>query len=233
MDDDAFCDLAVDWLTTEEKGKDKKRAVGLVWLTILLDDTPTKIDAYVAEPAARTTFSEIGILSMRARLPQGRKVLMLDLDRQASLREWYADREAEEPEVDTVELPKLEEALGGLEKLGFDYVFIDTPGKDDPANSKAITLSDFCIIPCRPTPGDMKAIRPTIANVDRVGKPTAFVLTQTPPKSFRVTEAKTALSMLGLVATTSIVQRNDHQDAQGAGLGVTEYATRTARPPRR
>jgi cellulose biosynthesis protein BcsQ len=43
------------------------------------------------------------------------------------------------------------------------------------------------------------------------------------PKSFRVTEAKTALSMLGLVATTSIVQRNDHQDAQGAGLGVTEY----------
>ena len=161
----------------------------------------------------------IGVAAYEA----GRKVLMLDLDRQASLRDWYAGREAEEPEVDTVELPKLEEALGGLEKLGFDYVFIDTPGKDDPANSKAITLSDFCIIPCRPTPGDMKAIRPTIANVDRVGKPTAFVLTQTPPKSFRVTEAKTALSMLGLVATTSIVQRNDHQDAQGAGLGVTEY----------
>ena len=161
----------------------------------------------------------IGVAAYEA----GRKVLMLDLDRQASLRDWYADREAEEPEVDTVELPKLEEALGGLEKLGFDYVFIDTPGKDDPANSKAITLSDFCIIPCRPTPGDMKAIRPTITNVDRVGKPTAFVLTQTPPKSFRVTEAKTALSMLGLVATTSIVQRNDHQDAQGAGLGVTEY----------
>ena len=161
----------------------------------------------------------IGVAAYEA----GRKVLMLDLDRQASLRDWYADRDAEEPEVDTVELPKLEEALGGLEKLGFDYVFIDTPGKDDPANSKAITLSDFCIIPCRPTPGDMKAIRPTIANVDRVGKPTAFVLTQTPPKSFRVTEAKTALSMLGLVATTSIVQRNDHQDAQGAGLGVTEY----------
>ena len=161
----------------------------------------------------------IGVAAYEA----GRKVLMLDLDRQASLRDWYTDREAEEPEVDTVELPKLEEALGGLEKLGFDYVFIDTPGKDDPANSKAITLSDFCIIPCRPTPGDMKAIRPTIANVDRVGKPTAFVLTQTPPKSFRVTEAKTALSMLGLVATTSIVQRNDHQDAQGAGLGVTEY----------
>lgn len=153
----------------------------------------------------------------------GRKVFLLDLDRQASLRDWYADREAEEPEVDTVDLPKLEEALGGLEKLGFDYVFIDTPGKDDPANSKAITLSDFCIIPCRPTPGDLKAIRPTIANVDRVGKPAAFVLTQTPPKGFRVNEAKTALSMLGLIATTCVVQRNDHQDAQGAGLGVTEY----------
>jgi len=153
----------------------------------------------------------------------GRKVFMLDLDRQASLRDWYADREAEEPEVDTVDLPKLEEALGGLEKLGFDYVFIDTPGKDDPSNSKAITLSDFCIVPCRPTPGDLKAIRPTIATIDRVGKPAAFVLTQTPTRSFRVSEAKTALSMLGLIATTCVVARNDHQDAQGAGLGVTEY----------
>ena len=113
-----------------------------------------------------------------------------------------------------------------------DYVFIDTPGKDDPANSKAITLSDFCIIPCRPTPGDMKAIRPTVANVDRVGKPTAFVLTQTPPKSFRVTEAKTALSMLGLVArplscSAAITRTRKERDS------ASPNTTRTVRPPRR
>lgn len=153
----------------------------------------------------------------------GKKVFLLDLDRQASLRDWYADREAEEPEVDALEITQLERALTKLAELGFDYVFIDTPGKDDPATSKAITLSDFCIVPCRPSPGDMKAVVPTMANVKRVGKPAAFVLTQAPARSFRVTEAKSALGMLGLVAATPIVQRNDHQDAQGRGLGVTEH----------
>lgn len=181
-----------------------------------------KVISFVSQKggSGKTTLCfSLGIAAMEA----GRKVFMLDLDRQASLRDWYNDREAEEPEVDTVEIARLEAALGKLSELKYDYVLIDTPGKDDPATSKAIILSDFCLVPCRPSPGDMKAVMPTMANVKRAGKPAAFVLTQTPARSFRVTEAKTALAMLGLVATTPVVQRNDHQDAQGRGLGVTEH----------
>ena len=49
------------------------------------------------------------------------------------------------------------------------------------------------------------------------------MLTQTPARSFRIREAEKGLSVLGMVAPIHIVARNAYQDAQSAGLGVTEY----------
>ena len=39
-----------------------------------------------------------------------------------------------------------------------------------------------------------------------------------------MSEAATSLNSLGVLAIPYIGQRNDHQDALGAGLGVTEFA---------
>jgi chromosome partitioning protein len=56
-----------------------------------------------------------------------------------------------------------------------------------------------------------------------LNKAAAFVLTQTPARGFRIAEAKSGLGMLGMVAPVAIVSRATHQDAYGAGLGVTEF----------
>jgi chromosome partitioning protein len=69
----------------------------------------------------------------------------------------------------------------------------------------------------------MKATPATIGTIKRLGKPAAFVLTQTPPRGARITEADKGLGMLAMVAPVRIVQRSAYQDAQGLGLGVTEY----------
>ncbi len=69
----------------------------------------------------------------------------------------------------------------------------------------------------------MKATPETVRTVDRLERPAAFVLTQAPPRSYRITEAERGLSMLGMVSPVKIVMRNAYQDAQGAGLGVTEF----------
>lgn len=153
----------------------------------------------------------------------GLRVYALDMDKQATLLSWYRDREDDKPPVDAVEAAKLGAALKALEQTGHDLVLIDTAGRDDPSTATAIRVSTLCIIPCRPTPADMKATTPTIETITRLGKQAAFVLTQTPARSFRIREAERALSILGLVAPVQITARNDHQDAQGAGLGVTEY----------
>jgi chromosome partitioning protein len=39
-----------------------------------------------------------------------------------------------------------------------------------------------------------------------------------------LSEAATSLNSLGVLALPYVGQRNDHQDAVGAGLGVTEFA---------
>ena len=46
----------------------------------------------------------------------------------------------------------------------------------------------------------------------------------TPPRGCRLSEAATSLNSLGVLALPYVGQRNDHQDALGAGLGVTEFA---------
>ena len=69
----------------------------------------------------------------------------------------------------------------------------------------------------------MKATPQTVNTIRRLNKPAAFVVTQTPARSFRIREAEKGLSVLGMVAPIYIVARNAYQDAQSAGLGVTEY----------
>ncbi len=155
---------------------------------------------------------------------RGRKsrVAVFDMDEQASAAEWYLERDEGALQVISVTGSKLPRAIE-LAAKQFDFVFIDTPGRDEPAQASAIMQSDFCVIPCRPSPTDLKATPSTVATIKRLSKPFAFVLTQTPARSFRIREAAAALGKLGDVCPVSIVTRNAYQDAQGIGLGVVEY----------
>jgi chromosome partitioning protein len=154
---------------------------------------------------------------------RGERVLVLDMDPQATATAWYKDREADTPVLASIKSSELGEAINKAKNSNFNLVFIDTPGRDEPATAAAIRVSDLCIIPCRPTPGDMKATPPTIATVNRLKKHAAFVLTQTPPRGKRNNEAERGLAVLGMVCPHYIAARNAYQDAQGVGLGVTEF----------
>jgi chromosome partitioning protein len=151
-----------------------------------------------------------------------RRVVIFDMDNQASAENWYQEREADTPQLVTVTAAELPKAIAIAAKQ-FDFVFIDTPGRDEPAQASAIMQSDFCVIPCRPSPTDLQATPATVATIKRLGKPFAFVLTQTPARSFRISEAAAALAKLGDVCPVAVVTRNAYQDAQGLGLGVVEF----------
>jgi chromosome partitioning protein len=152
-----------------------------------------------------------------------KKVLILDLDTQASAESWYQDREADNPKLVRIGSWTLPDAISRARTAGFDYVMIDTPGRDEPSTTAAIRAADFCVIPCRPTPMDMKAIPPTVATVNRLLKQAVFVMTQTPPRGERVREADAGLAMLGIVCPVRIVARTAFQDAYGSGLSVLEF----------
>ena len=153
----------------------------------------------------------------------GRSICILEMDRQATVSDWSELRKQETPEVAQVDATQLDGVLAKLADSHYDYVFIDTPGVDSPGTLSAIRAADLCIVPSRPTPADLRAFRPTLAAIYRLKKQFAFVLNQTPARSYRVRDAAEGLIELGVLPDVNIVLRNDHQDALGLGLGVTEF----------
>lgn len=153
----------------------------------------------------------------------GQSVCILEMDRQATVTDWAEHRRADTPEVAQIDATQLDDIMSRLRASDFDFVFIDTPGVDSPGSLAAIRAADLCVIPCRPTPADLRAFKPTLAAIYRLEKKFAFVLNQTPPRSYRVRDAADGLAVLGILPDVNIVMRNDHQDALGMGQGVTEY----------
>jgi chromosome partitioning protein len=152
-----------------------------------------------------------------------RSVCILEMDKQATVTQWAQAREGRAPEVAQVTADKLGTVVDRLRSADFDFIFIDTPGIDSPGTNAVIRLSDLCLIPCRPSPADLRGVSPTLAAIHRLEKDFAFVLNQTPPKSYRVRDTSQGLKVLGMLADVVVVMRNDHQDAIGSGQGVTEF----------
>jgi chromosome partitioning protein len=167
-----------------------------------------------------TTAASVAVAAFQ----QGRRVFMLELDRQGTLSDWTESRKADEgPDFERVDATALDQALSMLKAEGYDLVVIDTAGIDSPATNAAMRAADLCLIPCRPTATHLRGCLPTVQSLIRLEKDFAFVLTQCPPRSPRVDETRTGLAALGLIAEPPIVSRTDHQDAMAAGMGVTEF----------
>lgn len=167
-----------------------------------------------------TLAASVGVAAQQA----GERVFLIDLDPQGSLSSWGERREAETPGVDKINPDKLSAALQGLERAGYTLGIIDTQGVDSAATSAAMRVADLSLIPARPSALDIEASRPTLAALDRLKRPVAFVLNQCPPgRNARPHDASKALSLLGVLALPFIGQRTDHQDALASGLGVTEF----------
>lgn len=182
-----------------------------------------KVIAFVTQKGG-TGKSTLSVMCAIAAQEAGNKVAMLDMDKQASISQWSDEREQAEPPVYSIGADELEQAVIGLKSKGFDYIIVDTAGVDSPATLAAMRIADMCLIPTRPTPQDLKALRPTHQAVVRLDKDFAFILNQVGARLFqRYKEAASALGSIAEVAQPLIVQRNDYQDAFGAGLGVTEF----------
>jgi chromosome partitioning protein len=152
----------------------------------------------------------------------GHAVCILEMDRQGTVSQWAQVRKNDEPQVAQIEARQLDDVLAKLKGAAVDFVFIDTPGIDSPGTHAAMKVADLCLIPCRPTPADLRGVKPTLGAIHRLEKDFAFVLSQTPPRSYRVRDTADGLMVLGMLAEVNIVMRNDHQDAIGSGQGVTE-----------
>ncbi|MBH5401152.1 ParA family protein [Bradyrhizobium sp. CNPSo 4010] len=160
-----------------------------------------------------------------AALRHAERVALIEADAQGTISKWKERRESRYPVVNCVADPaEVEPVLARLEADGTWLAIIDTPATNNSLSMEAIARADLCLIPARPSPADIEAAIPTLIAIRKLNRRFAFVLNQTPPRGGRLSEAATSLNSLGLLALPFIAQRNDHQDALGAGLGVSEFA---------
>jgi chromosome partitioning protein len=167
-----------------------------------------------------------------AAMQRGHVVRMIETDRQGTLANWRRRRPNAEPVVEAITgAGDLERRLHVFDRSGVTLTVIDTAGGLNPITTAAIRCADLCLIPARPSLLDIEATAPTLSNICAFDRPFCFVLNQTPLRSHRtdaaenlLDDAATALDLSGLVAQPHITMRNDHQDALGRGLSVTEHA---------
>jgi chromosome partitioning protein len=160
-----------------------------------------------------------------AAMDDGHRVGVIEADPQGTVSNWGRRRSNAKPCIEHArDGLAIGDAILCLKRDGFSVAIIDTAATDNALSTRAIQAADLCLIPARPSPADIEAALPTLCTARRFDRRFAFVLNQTPVRSNRVSEAAAALSSAGVLALPYIGQRNDHQDALGAGLGVTEYA---------
>ena len=154
-----------------------------------------------------------------AAMENGERVAFVEADPQGTISKWKERRGNPYPRVVRVaDSAEIEGALSRLEAEGFWLGIVDTAATNNALAMRAIARADLCLIPVRPSPADIEASIPTLIAIRRLNRRFAFVLNQTPPRGCRLSEAATSLNSLGVLALPYVGQRNDHQDALGAGL---------------
>ncbi|RXH24377.1 chromosome partitioning protein ParA [Bradyrhizobium nanningense] len=160
-----------------------------------------------------------------ASMQRAERVALIEADAQGTISKWKERRENPYPRVERVTDPaEIEPLIARLRAEGVWLAIIDTAATTNSLAMRVIACADLCLIPARPSPADIEAAIPTLIAIRRLNRRFAFILNQTPTRGCRLSEAATSLSSLGVLALPFIAQRNDHQDALGTGLGVTEFA---------
>ena len=98
--------------------------------------------------SGKTTLS--GHLAVQAQRAGAGPVVLIDIDPQGSLADWWNEREAETPAFAQTTVPRLAADLDSLRAQGFKLAVIDTPPAITLAIQSVVAVSDLVCIPTRP-----------------------------------------------------------------------------------
>jgi chromosome partitioning protein len=157
---------------------------------------------------------------------KGKKTALLDMDvEQASSLKWGKKRKSRSPHVEACDASNIRERLESLRSEGYEWVFLDLPGRAAPQANAGLASSDFVVIPCRPVDLDIEPSASTVQAALRSGKPYGYLMNIAPPhkERLRARQVADALKTAGhTVIPTIIVQSVNVQDAISLGKCISE-----------
>lgn len=167
-----------------------------------------------------TLAAHIAVEASRA----GLRVVVIDLDPQGSLVDWHNAREANDIAIGAQITPAtLPSALHTLSQ-SFDLAIIDTPPGIAIARGAAIEAATLALIPCLPSPIDIRAIGPTVEQVREAGTAFSFVLNRADFRQKIATQTALLLSQHGPAAPEPVRYLADFSAAMIDGRTAQEIA---------
>ncbi|MDQ2878374.1 MAG: ParA family protein [Pseudomonadota bacterium] len=170
--------------------------------------------------SGKTTLS--GHLAVQAQLAGAGPVVLIDIDPQGSLSDWWNERSTEYPAFAQTTVARLASDLEVLRQQGFKLAMIDTPPAITMAIQSVIAVAELIVVPTRPSPHDLRAVGATVDLCERAGKPLIFVVNGATPKAKITSEAAVALSQHGTVAPITVHHRTDFAASMIDGRTVME-----------
>lgn len=160
----------------------------------------------------------------------GKKVLLIDADVQASSSGFRASREDDIIKAMTITTPTLHKDLSDL-KQAVDMIIIDAGGRDSNVFRSAVSAADILLIPCLPSQVDFWAVNDVI-EIYNLFKPIKkinayFLLNQIMPNTNLSKEAQEAIKEFSEEIdplNTFLASRIAYKNAFGAGKSVIEWS---------
>jgi chromosome partitioning protein len=153
----------------------------------------------------------------------GLRVAVADYDPQGGLAGWFNARQTPLEGLAYADASKgIRKAWDAASRGGIDLLLIDTePGEGD-AVLDAVALADLVIVPCQPSPNDLRAVGRTVKLVAEAGKSLVFVVNRVKPRVRLTHQASSSLSQHGTVAPVLIGDRTDFAASMTGGQTAQE-----------
>lgn len=162
-------------------------------------------------------------LAVEAERQKAGPVVLVDMDPQRSLGDWWDARAGETPVLANTTAATLERDLVAL-AADFSLAIIDTPPALTGEIGAVVRLADLVLIPSRPSPNDLRAIGGSIELAEAARKRMVFVVNQAVPRTRIAADAAIELSQHGTVAPVAIGARTDFATSMIDGRTVMELA---------
>jgi chromosome partitioning protein len=170
--------------------------------------------------------------NLAAAMATDRRVCLLDIDPQRSLKRWHEIRLRHGKPLSAISFSDVSgwRLRTELERLvtNHDALIVDTPPQVDTEAKLAIRGAHLVLVPLQPNPPDLWAAEGTVKLAKTEKRPTRLVLNRTPAASkLRSLVEKDAAAAGYVVLASTLGNRAGFANAFAQGLGVTEASPKS------
>ncbi len=167
-----------------------------------------------------TTILNLAVSAMH----DGKRVVIADLDPQASATAWYRLRVDRSLLVQPTHPAGLAELRKTAETQNVDWLLLDTAAGTDTTAARAVEIADLMLITCRPLMFDRDAAANSVRLCKVNDRVPHVLLTQIEPQGTQADDVRAALSGLGVdVLPGGLGRRAAFAKSINDGRAATEY----------